>query len=105
MKQSIFFFMSAFLFSLIANAQWTELSGSGAGKAIYNDNGRIWVIGTNDGIYSFNGIIWTEYPGGGRGKDIAVFNGVHIAHAVIANRPRLVAPVKIDTYPHRCVTA
>ena len=58
------------------NAQtWKQLSGGGQGKAIYNDNGKIWVIGMGNSIFSYTGRTWKEYPGGGKALDIAVHNG------------------------------
>jgi hypothetical protein len=57
---------------------WTLLPGDGKAKriAIDADSGQLWVIGMNDGIWSYVGSAgWNEHPWEGRGKDIVVHKG------------------------------
>ena len=57
------------------NKGWIELPGGGRAKQLTIDesNNRAWVIGTNNGIYYYDGSSWKEYPGAGRGYDISVY--------------------------------
>ena len=56
-----------------AQARWIKIGGGGRGKDIAIDrSGRPWVIGTDNGIYYYDGTRWVQYPGGGRGLAIAV---------------------------------
>ena len=77
MKNSLFLSIILLFVCMSLDAQWTFLQVKG-GKKIYCDNGKVWTIGVDDKIYSFdgNGSNFTEYPGDGRAKDIAVYNGV-----------------------------
>jgi len=57
---------------------WAPLPGEGTAKRIAVDpgSGKLWVIGMNDGIWSYNGNGgWNEHPHEGRGKDIVVHKG------------------------------
>ena len=57
---------------------WAPLPGEGTAKRIAVDagSGKLWVIGMNDGIWSYNGNGgWNEHPQEGRARDIVVHKG------------------------------
>ena len=52
------------------SAQWT--SWGGQAKDLAAHGGTVWVLGADNSILFNSGSGWREYPGGGRGKAIAV---------------------------------
>ena len=73
MKAFSVLFLSLFFF-VPSQAQWNQIPGDGRAIRITSDasNGKLWVLGTNKGIYYYSSNGWSEYPGGGRGFDICV---------------------------------
>ena len=54
---------------------WDLLPGGGYAKQITSEaNGKLWVIGTDNTIFSYNGSAWIQYPNGA-GLDVAAYNG------------------------------
>lgn len=59
-----------------ATNQWTFISKSNNTKKLYNEKDKLWALGLDNGIYSFDGQNWNAYTGGGQGVDIAARNGI-----------------------------
>lgn len=54
---------------------WDILPGGGYAKQITSEaNGKLWVIGMDNTIFSHNGTKWVQFPNGA-GLDIAAYNG------------------------------
>jgi hypothetical protein len=56
--------------------KWTLIAKSNNTKKLYNEKDKLWAIGLNNGVYSFDGQNWNVYPGGGQAIDIAANNGI-----------------------------
>ncbi|MFK7906919.1 MAG: hypothetical protein AB8B69_17430, partial [Chitinophagales bacterium] len=57
-------------FQLSAQAQWTNLGGSGSDIAI-DGNNQIWTLGSGNVIYLNGGAGWQTYANNSKGKRIA----------------------------------
>jgi hypothetical protein len=60
---------------------WTKVSGAGPALkriAVDRASNTLWALATDGRVVSRGGRVtsWTEHPGGGRGKEIAVFAGI-----------------------------
>jgi hypothetical protein len=77
MKKTLLFIFSLFLITTTSLAQWELLPGGGVGKKIWAYDSKVWVIGSDDGIYySTSAGGWAAYPGQGKGRDLSVHNGI-----------------------------
>lgn len=54
---------------------WRKVAGK-AGKRIFYEGGKIWIIGADDKVYYHEGKDWVLYPADGQGVDISAINGI-----------------------------